>query len=175
MADIGGPFDLVDQDGKPVTDRTYAGKTLMVLFGYTNCPDVCPTGLASMSAVLDDLGPDAGRVQGLFISVDPARDTVAVLKDYIANFNPRIAALTGTPAQIARATASYKVEYRKVTADGAPLPAASTATDYAMEHNAAIFLMDPDGHLRSAINPFDPPAIAEGKVRHALGLPVAAN
>ncbi|WP_044563451.1 SCO family protein [Azospirillum sp. B4] len=175
VASIGGPFALTDQDGRAVTDRTYAGKTLMVMFGYTNCPDVCPTGLASMSVILDGLGPDADRVQGLFITVDPARDTVAVLKDYMANFNPHIAALTGTPAQVAAAAAAYKVMYRKVNADGTPLPPDSTATDYAMEHNAAIFLMDPAGHLKSTINPFEPPTTAEGKVRHALGLPVAAN
>ncbi|MBB6251268.1 SCO family protein [Nitrospirillum iridis] len=175
LASIGGPFDLVDQDGRAVTDKTYAGKTLMVMFGYTNCPDVCPTGLASMSVILDGLGADADRVQGLFITVDPARDTAAVLKDYMANFNPHIAALTGTPAQVAGAAASYKVVYRKVSADGAPLPPDAHPGEYAMEHNAAIFLMGPDGHLKSTINPFEPPTTAEGKVRHALGLPVAAN
>ncbi|TWB43730.1 protein SCO1/2 [Nitrospirillum pindoramense] len=175
LASIGGPFALTDQDGRAVTDKTYAGKTLMVMFGYTNCPDVCPTGLASMSVILDALGPDADRVQGLFITVDPARDTVAVLKDYMANFNPHIVALTGTPAQVAQAAASYKVLYRKVAADGTPLAADAHPADYGMDHNAAIFLMGPDGHLKSTINPFEPPATAEGKVRHALGLPVAVN
>lgn len=175
LAAIGGPFALTDQDGRAVTDKTYAGKILMVMFGYTNCPDVCPTGLASMSVILDALGPEADRVQGLFITVDPARDTTAVLKDYMANFNPHIAALTGTAEQIAQAAASYKVEYRKVSTDGTPLPPDAHPADYGMDHNAAIFLMDPAGHLKSTINPFEPPTTAEGKVRHALGLPVAAD
>ncbi|MEA1675191.1 SCO family protein [Nitrospirillum sp. BR 11163] len=175
LASIGGPFALTDQDGQAVTDKTYAGKTLMVMFGYTNCPDVCPTGLASMSVILDGLGPDADRVQGLFITVDPARDTTAVLKDYMANFNPHIAALTGTAGQIAQAAASYKVTYRKVSTDGTPLPPDAQPADYGMDHNAAIFLMDPAGRLKSTINPFEPPTTAEGKVRHALGLPVAAD
>lgn len=162
---IGGPFALTDQDGHPVTERDFAGKTLMVMFGYTNCPDVCAMGLTDMSLILDHLGPAADRVRGLFITVDPERDTVPVLKAYMANFSPGITGLTGTPTQVAAAAAQWRVSVAKV-----PLVAGAPPGSYAIEHNAAIFIMDPQGHLRGAIDPNEPEVTAEGKVRLALGL-----
>lgn len=164
-ARIGGPFALTDQDGHPVTERDFAGKTLMVMFGYTNCPDVCAIGLTDMSLILDHLGPAADRVQGLFITVDPERDTVPVLKAYMANFSPGITGLTGTRAQVAAAAAQWRVGIARV-----PPVAGAAPGSYAIEHNAAIFIMDPQGRLRGAIDPNEPEATAEDKVRLALGL-----
>lgn len=162
---IGGPFTLTDQDGHPVTERDFAGKTLMVMFGYTNCPDVCAIGLTDMSLILDHLGPAADRVQGLFITVDPERDTVPVLKAYMANFSPGITGLTGTRAQVAAAAAQWRVAIARV-----PSVAGAAPGSYAIEHNAAIFIMDPQGRLRGAIDPNEPEVTAESKVRLALGL-----
>ncbi|MFM8990704.1 MAG: SCO family protein, partial [Alphaproteobacteria bacterium] len=98
---VGGPFSLVDQDGRRVTEASYSGRALAIFFGFTHCPDVCPAALARMEELLDALGPDAARLQPLFVSVDPARDTPAALKEYVAHFSPRIVALTGTEAEVA--------------------------------------------------------------------------
>ncbi|HHI82940.1 MAG TPA: SCO family protein, partial [Rhizobiales bacterium] len=136
---IGGPFSLVDEDGKKVTDKSYAGKYTLVYFGYTFCPDVCPTELQIISAALDQLGSEADRIQPLFITIDPERDTPAVLKEYTANFNPRITGLSGTPEQIAAVAKAYRVYYRKVREKDA------AKDDYLMDHSSITYLMGPDG------------------------------
>src|SRR5580658_10300715 len=110
---IGGPFTLTDQDGKTVHDTDFHGKYLLVYFGYTYCPDLCPTGLDGMAHALTQLGPDANKVQPIFVTIDPARDTPEKLKDYLASFNPDIVALTGTPEQIADVAREYQVYYAK--------------------------------------------------------------
>lgn len=135
VAAIGGPFSLTDQTGKPVTDQTYKGKWLLVFFGFTYCPDVCPTALNQVAQVMDQLGPLADQVQPLFITVDPARDTPAVLAQYTAAFGPRIVGLTGTPEQIAAAAKAYRVYYAKV----------DQGSDYTMDHSAILYVMRPDG------------------------------
>jgi protein SCO1/2 len=135
VAAIGGPFSLTDQTGKPVTDQTYKGKWLLVFFGFTSCPDVCPTTLNQVAQVMDRLGPLADQVQPLFITVDPARDTPAVLAQYTAAFGPRIVGLTGTPEQIAAAAKAYRVYYAKV----------DQGSDYTMDHSAILYVMRPDG------------------------------
>src|SRR6201997_2330994 len=100
IAPVGGPFRLVDQDGKPVSDADMKGRPFLVFFGFTHCPDVCPTTLFDMSQLLHALGPDADRAGALFITVDPERDTPAVLKDYLSNFDPHLRGLTGNPTAI---------------------------------------------------------------------------
>jgi len=136
-ASIGGPFSLVDENGNAVTDRTYRGKWLLVYFGYTFCPDACPTALNAVAAALDALGPDAARVQPLFITIDPDRDTPAVMKDYVAAFDKRIVGLTGTPQQIAAAAKAYRVYYQRV----------GSGSDYTMDHTVLLYIMDPDGQF----------------------------
>jgi protein SCO1/2 len=140
---IGGPFRLVDQDGKPFTDRDMQGKPYLVFFGYTHCPDVCPTTLFEMSQLFRKLGPQADRVGALFITVDPARDTAAVLKEYMASFDPHLRGLTGAPKAIDAAIRDYRVYAKKVPLDGG---------DYEMDHTAIVYLMDKDGHF---VAPFD--------------------
>jgi protein SCO1 len=142
-ASVGGPFSLVDQDGKPVSDRTYRGAPKLVFFGFTHCPDVCPTALAQASEVLRALGPKGDRLRFLFVTVDPERDTAPVLKDYLGSFDPRIVGLTGTPEQVAATVKAYRAYARKVPLkDG----------DYTMEHTALVYLMDGDDRFVGSFN-----------------------
>ena len=134
-AAIGGPFTLTDQNGKPRSDADFRGQYMLVFFGYTNCPDVCPTTLQTLTDAMTALGAKAGKVTPVFITVDPERDTAKTLKDYAANFTPRLVALTGTPAEIAAVTKEYRVYYAK----------AGEGANYAMDHTALIYLMGPDG------------------------------
>ena len=147
---IGGPFTLTDQDGKTVRDTDFHGKYLLVYFGYTYCPDLCPTGLESIARTLDELGADAKKVQPVFITVDPARDTPAKLKEYVASFHPDIIALTGTPEQIAAVARAYQVYYAKgeIVDEG----------EYIMDHSTLIYLMDPYGKFITTFPDDTPPA-----------------
>ena len=131
---------LTDQDGQPRTLADYAGKVVVVFFGFTQCPDVCPTALAELSQVMGELGPDAKRVQVVLITVDPERDTPEILKQYVQAFNPSFAGLTGTPEQIKAAANSFKAYYAK-----SPSPDGST---YTMDHTGAFYLMDTKGKAR---------------------------
>lgn len=134
-AAIGGPFELVDGNGRVVTDRDFRGKWMLVYFGYTHCPDACPTALQDMANALDLLGPKKTDAALLFITVDPARDTPAVMKDYVSNFEAPITGLSGTPEQVAKAAKEYRVYYAKhPTKDG-----------YDMDHSSIIYVMDPSG------------------------------
>lgn len=138
---IGGPFTLTDQSGKAVTNADYRGKYLLIYFGYTYCPDVCPTELGTMARAVDLLGPQADKVQPLFISVDPERDTVAHLKEYVALFHPRLVGLTGTPEQVKAAAKAYRVYYAKAPQKDAK------PDEYLMDHSSFIYLMGPDGRF----------------------------
>ena len=140
MALVGGPFSLVDQDGRRVTEKDFLGKYMLVFFGYTYCPDICPTELQVMSAALDQLGLEADRIQPIFVSIDPARDTPEVLKAYVANFGPRLIGLTGSPEEVAAIAKAYRAYYAKA-GNG------STGTDYLMDHSSIIYLMGPDGRF----------------------------
>ncbi|MBT5264866.1 MAG: SCO family protein [Rhodospirillaceae bacterium] len=136
-ASIGGPFSLIDQSGKTVTDESFRGKFMLIYFGYTFCPDVCPTSLSAMGDALDLLGIEADKIKPLFITVDPERDTVEVLADYHQHFHPFFSYLTGTPKQVAVAAKAYRVFFRKApTADG---------KDYFMDHTSLTLVMGPDG------------------------------
>jgi protein SCO1/2 len=142
-AAIGGPFQLTDQNGKAVTDKNLKGKPTLIFFGYTHCPDVCPTSLFEISEVLRAMGKDADKVNAVFISVDPERDTPAIMKDYLASFDPHLEGLSGDPAETAKVITSYRVYAKKVpTKDG----------DYTMDHTALIYLMDRDGRFVSPFN-----------------------
>ena len=134
---IGGPFSLTDHTGAAVTDATYRGRLMLIFFGFTHCPDVCPTELQVIAEVLDGLGADADRVAPLFITVDPERDTPAELAQYVALFHPRLIGLTGSAEDIRRVALAYKVWYEKVDDP--------KATDYIMDHTAHIYLVDANG------------------------------
>lgn len=139
-AQIGGPFQLIDHNENTVSDKTYAGKHLLVFFGFTYCPDICPAALQKVSLVMDKLGSKANNLKPLFISVDPERDTVAQLKLYMSNFDNRIAGLTGSTEQIADAVKVYRA-YAKKRVDP------STSGGYTMDHSSFIYLMAPDGNF----------------------------
>lgn len=136
---IGGPFSLINQDGKKVTEKDFRGRYMLVFFGYTFCPDVCPTELQVMTRALQSMGPAGDRITPVFISVDPARDTPEVLKSYVENFDPRLVGLTGTADEVAAAAKAYRVYYAKAGKSG--------AADYLMDHSSNIYLMDPQGRF----------------------------
>lgn len=136
---VGGPFTLVDQTGKTTTDKDFHGKFMLVFFGYTYCPDVCPTELQVMMAAMDSLGPTSPPVQPILITVDPERDTPEVMQSYVENFGPSLVGLTGTPEQIAQAAKAYRVYYAKA--------GDTAAQDYLMDHSSIIYLMGPNGRF----------------------------
>jgi protein SCO1/2 len=142
VAAIGGPFSLTDQNGRTVTDQDLKGKPLLVFFGFTNCPDICPTTMFEISEIMRKLGPDGDRVHPVFITVDPERDTPQALKDYLSSFDPRMTALTGDEASIAAVAKAYRVYYKRVPLDEG---------GYTMDHTAIVYLMGKDGHF---ISPF---------------------
>ena len=135
---IGGPFELIDQSGTTRTDADFRGQLLLVYFGFTFCPDVCPTDLQAIGLAMEKLGTAAEQVQPLFITVDPGRDTPEHLADYVPMFHPRLIGLTGHAAAIARAAEAYRVFYRRVDFDKDPQA-------YTIDHSAFIYLMDRDG------------------------------
>ena len=143
---VGGPFELVDQHGRTRTDRDFRDRFMLVYFGYTFCPDVCPMTLSNMSRALEQMAagdPDIGSaIVPLFVTVDPERDTVEALADYAPSFHPDLVELTGSDEQIARAAGAYRVYYAKVVEDPA---GAEESGDYLMDHSSYIFLMGPDG------------------------------
>jgi protein SCO1/2 len=143
---IGGPFTLVAADGTAVSDRTYRGKWLLVYFGYTFCPNTCPTTLLEVAMALKQLGPAAEQVQPLFITVDPQRDTPEVLAAYTQSFDPRIVALSGAPEQIAAAAQEYGVYY--LAHKTGP-----EAEDYVVDHSSYLYVMDPRGAFVQAFGP----------------------
>ncbi|QHO75501.1 SCO family protein [Bradyrhizobium sp. CCBAU 051011] len=137
---IGGPFTLTSPDGATVTEQTYRGKWLLVYFGFTSCPDSCPTAFLEISAALEKLGPDADKLQPLFITVDPQRDTPTVMGNYTQSFDLRIVGLTGTPQQIAAVAQEYGVYYE-------PRKSGPGAEDYVMDHSTYLYLMDTEGEF----------------------------
>jgi len=142
-AAIGGPFQLTDQAGQSVTDQNLKGRPTLIFFGFTHCPDVCPTSLFEISEVLRAMGKDADKVNAWFVSVDPERDTTAAMKDYLSSFDPHLKGLTGNPEAVAKVLSAYRVFSRKVPLkDG----------DYTMDHTALIYLMDKDGRFVAPFN-----------------------
>ena len=141
---FGGPFELTDHNGRAVTDGTFRGRFTLLYFGYTFCPDLCPTNLLTMAQALEALGPEGGRVQPLFVTVDPERDGPAALRDYMAHFGPRFLGLRGTPAQTRAVLKAWRIHRRKV-----PAEAGADADDYLVDHATLTFLMGPDGKFRT--------------------------
>ena len=139
-AEYARDFQLTDHDGRPRTLKDFRGKAVVVFFGYTHCPDVCPTTLSEIAEAKRLLGPDGAKVQGVFVTVDPQRDTPEMLKAYMANFGPDFVALRGTPEQLAAVAKEYKIYYKKV--DG------KTPDSYTMDHSAGSYVYDPQGRVR---------------------------
>jgi protein SCO1/2 len=158
-AKIGGSFDLINQDGKTVHDSDFAGKYLLIYFGYTNCPDMCPTGLQSMSLAMNALGNDADKVQPLFITVDPARDTPERLKEYDSAFHTQIIGLTGPADEIAAVAKEYQVYYEKGDGD----------QDYEVNHSSLIYLMNPSGNLVTTFDEEVDPNLIVAALKKAWG------
>ena len=158
-ATIGGPFRLTDQDGRPISDEDFKGKPFLVFFGFTHCPDVCPTTLFEVSEVLRRLGPDANRTAALFISVDPERDTPEAMKDYLSSFDPHLRGISGDPQALAAVAKAYRVYYKKVPLDGG---------DYTMDHTAVVYLMDKNGHFVAPFNLRRTPEDAAAELRKYL-------
>ncbi|HVI29783.1 SCO family protein [Hansschlegelia sp.] len=140
---VGGPFILVDQDGQAVTEADMKGKPHLVFFGFTHCPDVCPTSLYEMTQALNALGADAEKTEAFFVTVDPARDTPEAMKGYLKSFSPRIRGLTGTQEQVDGMVKAYKVYARKQPLEGG---------DYTMDHTAVVYLMDRNGNFVAPLN-----------------------
>jgi len=140
---IGGPFKLTDQNGNPITDANLKGRPFLIFFGYTHCPDVCPTTLFDVSEVLRALGKDADRAGALFVTVDPERDTPDVMKDYLSSFDPHLHGATGDRAAIDAAEKAYRVYAKKVPTQNG---------DYSMDHTALVYLMDKQGRFVAPFN-----------------------
>ena len=155
---IGGPFTLTDQNGARVTDVTYRGAPSIVFFGYTHCPDVCPTTLFDMSEILKRLPADK-RVSALFVTVDPERDTPAALKEYLSSFDPRISGLSGTREEIDATLKAYRVYAKKQPQENG---------EYSMDHSAIVYLMDKQGRFVTALNLQSPPEAVAKEIQRYL-------
>ena len=156
---IGGPFSLIDHHGKSVTERDYLGKPTLVFFGFTYCPDVCPTTLFELSNRLKELGAEANKLNALFITVDPERDTPKQLALYVSSFDERITGLSGTPENIAAAMKGYRVYARKIPLDGG---------GYTMDHTATIYMMNTKGQFVGVMNYQEPEETARAKLRRLI-------
>jgi protein SCO1/2 len=153
-AGVGGPFELVDHTGETVTREDFAGRFLMIYFGYTYCPDVCPTELYEMVTAFDMLGADGEAVQPVFVSVDPERDTVERIADYVALYHPELIGLTGSEEQIEDVAEGYRVFYRRVESP--------EFSNYLMDHSSQIYFVGPDGQMLDMFSPtMEPEEMAE--------------
>jgi protein SCO1 len=158
---IGGPFRLIDQNGNIVTNTDLEGKWLLMYFGYTHCPDACPTALNNIALALRDLGAAKQQVRPVFITIDPERDTSQALKDYVAAFDAPLLALTGSADAIAQAAAQYRVYYAKRPEPGG---------DYLMDHTAIIYVMNPKGRFVASFTPEDPPEQMAARLKKIFDL-----
>ena len=156
---FGGEFALVRNDGKPITDKDLMGRPHLIFFGFTHCPEICPTTLYETSGWLDALGPDASKLDAYFVTIDPERDTVEVLSSYLSSFKDRIIGMTGSLEEIDRIAKAYHVYYKKVPLEGA---------DYTMDHTAQVFLIRADGSFQGTIAFQENPDIAMEKIKRLL-------
>jgi protein SCO1/2 len=157
---IGGPFALTDHRGRAVTERDFRGRPMAIFFGFTYCPDVCPTTLTEMTGFIEALGPEADRVQWVFVSVDSERDTPETMATYLAAFDRRIIGLTGTEAQIAAAARAFRVFYRRVPLEGG---------SYTMDHSASVFLLDAEGRFAGTLDYKESERVALEKLQLLVG------
>lgn len=156
---IGGPFQLVDTGGKAVSDKTLLGKPTAIFFGFTYCPEICPTTMTELTNWMKALGPDADRLNVVFVSLDPERDSPAQLKTYLSNFDPRIQGFTGSPEAVAAAAKAYRVYYAKVPTDDG---------GYTVDHSSAIYLFDKEGGFVEPIGYGTPSERAVGQLRRLV-------
>lgn len=156
---FGGDFQMVDDEGTPVSQKDILGKPTVMFFGFTYCPDVCPTTLANLSDLMERLGDDADRMNFVFVSVDPERDTPEKMHDYLSYFDKRIRGFTGTPEQLASMAKGYGVYYKKVPLDGG---------SYTMDHTASVYLLDSQGSFVGTISFQESQDVALGKLQHLL-------
>jgi protein SCO1/2 len=156
---VGGPFSLVNHRGERVTHNTLKGKPTAYFFGFTHCPEVCPTTLFEMTQHLKELGPDADKLNVVFVTVDPERDTPELLKTYMEGFDPRIVALTGTPEEMAVAAKAFRIAYRKVPTEGG---------DYTMDHTSSVIVTDARGELVTLIDYHEEAPSALAKLKRAI-------
>lgn len=159
QSSVGGPFQLIDHNGREVTDQDMKGRPFLVFFGFTHCPDVCPTTLFEVSEILRSLGSDGERVRALFVTVDPERDTPEKLKDYLSSFDPRLVGVTGDEAAIKAMEKAYRVYAKKVPLSGG---------GYTMDHTAIVYLMDKDGRFVAPFNMKRRPEEAAADLRRYL-------
>ena len=159
---VGGPFRLTNHLGQTVTEADFRGKYMLVFFGFTFCPDICPTELQVMTHALETMGASGTRITPVFVTIDPERDTPDVMKAYVENFGPNLVGLTGTPEEIAAMAKAYRVYYRK----------SGDSADYLMDHSSVIYLMDPDGRfVKHFTYTTDAGALAEGLTRAMADTP----
>jgi protein SCO1/2 len=158
---LGGPFTLVDDTGAPVTERTLAGKPSAVYFGYTFCPDVCPTTLLDLSHWIQELGPDADKINYVFVTIDPQRDTPALMHDYLSSFDKHIRGFTGTSDEIATIAREYRVYYKRIPTDDG---------GYVMDHSTIIYLMGPDGNFVNVLAYQEGDASALAKLKNLVAI-----
>jgi protein SCO1/2 len=156
---IGGPFSLIDTAGRPVTEKSLLGKPSAIFFGFTYCPEVCPTTLAEMTGALKALGPDADKLNVVFVSVDPERDTPEQMKLYLSNFDPRIQGFTGTVQAVASTAEAYRVYYKKVPVEGGT---------YTIDHSSAVYLFDRRGEFVEPLSYGMPHALVVERLRKLI-------
>ncbi len=159
QSSVGGPFRLIDHNGGAISDQDLKGRPFLVFFGFTHCPDVCPTTLFDVSEIMRALGTDGEQVRALFVTVDPERDTPAKLKDYLSSFDPRVIGVTGDVASVKAIERAYRVYAKKVPLD---------AGGYNMDHTAIVYLMDKDGRFVAPFNMKRRPAEAAAELRRYL-------
>jgi len=163
---LGGPFSLTDHTGRAVTERDFEGRWRLVYFGFTFCPDVCPTELGTIASALDVLGAEGERVTPILITIDPERDTPAQLADYVHRFHPRLVGLTGTAEQVAEAARRFRVYYARARQ--------VAGSDYVMDHSSFIYLVGPDSRVRAMFRPETPPEAIAAALRGQMGTPRAS-
>lgn len=162
-APFGVPFTLTDQKGQPITEQAFRGKPTALFFGFTHCPEVCPTTLFELNGWLTKIDPDGSRLQAYFVTVDPERDTPALLGAYISNVTDRVTGIAGEPAKVAEVIKGFRVYAKKV-----PLDEAKPDGDYTMDHTASIFLLDAGGRFVGTIAYGENPDVAEQKLQNLL-------
>ena len=158
-ADIGGPFSLIDETGARVSEADLTGRPTALFFGFTWCPDVCPTTLFEVTSLMERLGPDADRMNFVMVTVDPERDTPEILNEYLSAFDARLRGFTGTPAEVAAMTDAYRVQVERV----------ATENGYTMNHTASVFLMDAENRFAGTITYHEDPETALAKLRRLIG------
>lgn len=156
---IGGPFTMKDNRGRRFTEYDIRGRTTLMFFGFTSCPEICPTTLANISALLEKAGPDANRLNAIFVTVDPARDTVERLSQYLVAFDARIIGLTGTQSQLSSMAKTFRFYFQRVELKG---------SDYTMDHTALIYILDTEGKFAGTIDYHEDSQVAIAKVRQIL-------